>query len=89
MTARKRNAAPTPSPAAPAKSRPGGRTQSYEERVATGRVMLSTWLSPEAARDLTALASDWGCTRREAIERVLASVRIRVLGPTSMVDVVE
>jgi len=53
-----------------AKKRPGGATQTSDERRAAGRVQLFIWLSPEGAADLETLTAD-GTTKKTAVESAL------------------
>lgn len=56
----------------PSPSGPSGAPQSAADRRAAGRVRLDAWISAEASERLDALAAEWRCTRRDALERLVS-----------------
>ncbi len=54
---------------------PSGTPQTAARRRELGGVQLATWLSREAAARLDALASEWGVSKREALERIIGQTK--------------
>ena len=60
------------------KSGPSGPSKTWAARQDAGLVMLSMWLSAEAAADLAALQDHWKCTKKQAVEDALRKARNRI-----------
>ena len=46
--------------------------------IVTNKVVVSEWVSRDAKGDLEYLASEWGISRRDALERVLKEAADKV-----------